>query len=43
MIHKEYLETTYANSFENGPQVLTVETLEFGKLFRKLFIFANHH
>jgi hypothetical protein len=30
MIHKEYLETTYANSFENGPSVLTMDTLEFG-------------
>jgi hypothetical protein len=29
-IHKQYLETTYSNSFENGPQVLTLSDLEFG-------------
>jgi hypothetical protein len=30
MTHKKYLETTHKNSFEDGPQVLTVKNLEFG-------------
>jgi hypothetical protein len=30
MAHKQYLKTTYSNSFEDGPQVLTLSDLEFG-------------
>jgi hypothetical protein len=30
MLHKKYLETTYKNSFEDGPKVLSLRDLEFG-------------